>query len=737
MNNTLLMKLSAIILIVLSFHSCNFQKPNNSKDVKPAYDVLTRLIGDRAQDFVLELLPKPKGKDKYELEVKNNMVFIKATSNVALCYAAYSYMKNIGACLVSWEGNRVDLPEIWPDYSSKDVVTPFEYRMYMNPCVFGYTTVWWDWKRWEQELDWMALHGINMPVALEGQEAIWQKVYLGLGLSQKDLDEYFSGPAFLPWHRMGNISGHMGPLPQSWINKHADLQKNILNRMRELDMKPIVQAFSGYVPKKLGEKYPDAKIRAMKSWGGGFQGTYMLDPKDSLFAHIGKVFIKEHEKMYGPSGFFLADPFNEMLPPVSDDKKLEELAEYGEAVYKSITTGSPDGTWVMQGWLFGHSNDFWTHEAVTAFFSKIPDDKMMILDFGNDRYVTWDKHKAFYGKQWLYGFVHAYGGTNPVFGNMQYYNTCVWDSLLPIEHGNLKGFGVLTEGINNNSVVYEFIYDLPWGNTKIELADWIKSYCVARYGSCSPKMLEAWTLLEKAVYGTKYWKMRWWNGAGSYIHSKRPTLKMAELENHIGDYKKLGEAIKIMLSIAGGHKDNKLFVHDIIELTRHYVSIKTDIMLADACKAHLNGEKQKRDELADSALIIIEAMDPFIAAQDFNRLSTWLNGAVAMSENEKEKEIYLRNARTQISIWGGVSLKDYASKEWSGMYKTFYVPRWKLFFEEIRKSEASGKTFDEITVSNKIRTWEESWALQKDIPVTKPDAQPIKTAMKLIKMVNH
>lgn len=37
--------------------------------------------------------------------------------------------------------------------------------------------VWWTWERWEKEIDWMALQGINLPLAFTGQEAIWQKVF--------------------------------------------------------------------------------------------------------------------------------------------------------------------------------------------------------------------------------------------------------------------------------------------------------------------------------------------------------------------------------------------------------------------------------------------------------------------------------------------------------------------------------------------------------------------------------
>lgn len=59
--------------------------------------------------------------------------------------------------------------------------------------------MWWDWARWQRELDWMALNGINMALAFTGQEAVWQRVYLQLGLDQGDVDRHFTGPAFLAW----------------------------------------------------------------------------------------------------------------------------------------------------------------------------------------------------------------------------------------------------------------------------------------------------------------------------------------------------------------------------------------------------------------------------------------------------------------------------------------------------------------------------------------------------------
>ncbi len=48
----------------------------------------------------------------------------------------------------------------------------------------------WDWEQWERMIDWMAMNGINMPLAPMGQEIIWQRVYKKYGLTEKDLEDF-------------------------------------------------------------------------------------------------------------------------------------------------------------------------------------------------------------------------------------------------------------------------------------------------------------------------------------------------------------------------------------------------------------------------------------------------------------------------------------------------------------------------------------------------------------------
>jgi alpha-N-acetylglucosaminidase len=56
-------------------------------------------------------------------------------------------------------------------------------------------------------LDWMMLNGINMALAMTGQEYVVREFYKNQGLSREDVDDFLAAPGFMPWQRMGNIQG--------------------------------------------------------------------------------------------------------------------------------------------------------------------------------------------------------------------------------------------------------------------------------------------------------------------------------------------------------------------------------------------------------------------------------------------------------------------------------------------------------------------------------------------------
>lgn len=726
---------------------------------KAARAVLVRAFGERAGQIELKVAASGAKGPSYAVTGKGGKVQISGDTPVALARGAYSYLKSIGAASVSWEGDRVALPARFPDVDTGPVATPFAHRAYMNTCTFGYTTPWWTWSRWSREIDWMALHGIDMPLAMEGQEYVWRALWREAGLSEPELADYFSGAAFTPWQRMGNIEGYAAPLPTAWIDKKHDLQVKILSRMRDLGMTPILPAFGGYVPKAFALKHPEARIYRMRPWEG-FHETYWLDPADPLFAKLAGRFLALYTQTYGAGTYYLADSFNEMLPPISADGadardaaygdgtantaatktkvevdpalKAKRLAAYGKAIYDSIRASRPDAVWVMQGWLFGADRHFWDPPAVAAYLSEVPDDKLMILDIGNDRYPdVWRNAKAFGGKPWIYGYVHNYGGSNPVYGDLDYYRRDLKALTERTDTGQLKGFGMFPEGLNNNSIVYEAAYDLAWNGGESSQAAWLSTYARGRYGRSTPELDTALGQLVEAAYSTRYWTSRWWNKkAGAYLFFKRPTAEIVDFPGHPGDRAKLDAAVRALSDLASGFAAEPLFVIDLVDAARQLASLEIDAQLQAVVAAYRRGDlaagDQGRRKISDLAL----ALDALLGVQP-ETLATWIDDARAYGDTPAEAAAYVGNAKAQVTVWGGEgNLNDYASKAWQGLYRDFYLPRWSRFLDALRA--AGSGAFDEKAVTREGIAWERAWAASDTVYRRERPANPVASVKALL-----
>ncbi len=283
-----------------------------------AQGILRRLVPTKADLFLLETIAAENGRDVFEIESRDGKIVVRGSSGVAIAAGWNWYLKHYCHCHVSLWGNQLKLPDPLPALPEKvRRVSPLRYRYYLNFCAFSYSLAWYDWPQWERLIDWMALHGINMPLSVTGQEAIWDKVYRDLGLSDKQLADFFVGAGYLPFGWMGCIDGWAGPLPKSWIKSHLELQKKIVARQRELGMTPVLQGFTGHVPAGLKEVFPTAKLQKLSSWCE-FPPTHFLDPQDPLFARIGTRFIEEQARQFGTDHFYASDTFIEMTPPTGD-----------------------------------------------------------------------------------------------------------------------------------------------------------------------------------------------------------------------------------------------------------------------------------------------------------------------------------------------------------------------------------------------------------------------------------
>ena len=193
--------------------------------------LVERLLPGHAEDFVIETIPAERGQDVFEVAPgAGGKIVLRGNNPVSQAVALNHYLKHVAYISVSWYADApIPNPKTLPPVAAPVRKTArLKDRFFLNYCTFGYTMPWWHWRDWERLIDWMALSGINLPLAQNGSEAVWQRVWRSYGLNDDEIRAFFTGPAFLPWNRMANIDRWGGPLPQGYIDSQLALGKKIL-----------------------------------------------------------------------------------------------------------------------------------------------------------------------------------------------------------------------------------------------------------------------------------------------------------------------------------------------------------------------------------------------------------------------------------------------------------------------------------------------------------------------------
>lgn len=662
---------SILTIFAILFCSCT------PSQVKEAEGVVERTFGEIPSNVEFVLLDKPDSMDTYALSVQDDVLTVEGTSTVALCKGFYDYVLANGYGIASWTGDRLDFPSELEDMPRKSVTSPFCDRLYYNVCTYGYTTPFWGWDEWEREIDWIALHGFSMPLAPIAGEAILSRVWSKLGLSQEEIDAYFTGPAHFPWMRMGNMTAVDGGMSQEWHRKQIDLQHRINDRMIALGMTPVYQGFAGFVPKAVKEHYPEVDMMTTR-WSG--HESYMLSPVDSLFSVIGTEFIREWEKEFGKGKYYLIDSFNELDIPFGEKGSLErhdKLQHYGMTIYNSLAAANPDAVWVMQGWMFGYQRDQWDPQSVEALLNGVPEDKLMVIDLAVDfnNYVwkngnSWDNLSGFFGKPWIWSTVPNFGGRTALKGPLDFYLNGHLGALHSENRGHLTGFGTSPEGVENNEILYELISAAAWSSEEKDLDAFLDAYSKARYGASDSAFTGFWNELRQSVYDN-------FTNNARFLWQQRPAYHRGETMNINEHYYK---GIESFLSVADEYRDSRLYVADAVQYAALYIAAKADYVLKAANWAVVAGDASKAEALKGLLKEMLLEMDRLLESHPILRIQRWLDMAGESATSTEEAAAFRKEVKRLVSTWSGPSLKDYSARVWSGLIRDYYVPRLDYYF---------------------------------------------------------
>ena len=99
---------------------------------------------------------------------------------------------------------------------------------------------------------------------------------------------------------------------------------------------------------------------------------------------------------------------------------------------------------------------FWTNDRIEAFLSKVPNDKMIILDLNSEAGPIWSRTQSYFGKPFVWCMLHNYGGTRGIYGDLTNIAMSPVDARTS-DGSTMVGTGMTPEAIEHNPVVYDLM----------------------------------------------------------------------------------------------------------------------------------------------------------------------------------------------------------------------------------------------------------------------------------------
>ena len=689
---------------------------------------LVNRIGGAGTDGKFKFVLDPSMNSKQEVFVlgsEDNKILIKGTSISAITTGLGWYLNNIAHVNIAWNSLNektvavknenaayVDLSNIELPLPSEEIHTSdAKYRYYLNTCAFGYSMTSWTWTRWQQEIDWMALHGINMPLQLVGLEEVWRS-FLTMedangnrkyGYDDEAAKAFVAGPAFIAWWAMNNLKGWGGTAAgtksggtwegaggvqdDAWYVRQKELAGKITAAQRTLGMQPVLPGWSGMVPTNFASKSGYATRSNGGNWAGDFVRPLLLSVSNANYAEIAADYYKCLHAVMGESQYYSMDPFHE-------GGGAGTMEDY-EALYAAMEAAKAGSQWVIQQWQWSATQRY----SLTA----VPAGRLIVLDLFADGSPAFDSYNGYAPQDAVFSTIPNFGGRSGLMGRLQN----VTDNYFKFKakYASIKGIGAAPEAIEQTPVTYDLIFQLPWMNgVKPDVEEWVNNYAIARYGQDNAVVKEAWSLLRQGplAYGAdgiqgpvedvwaarpnldakpaSYWGKTLNHAGGTYNKARRQMLIDAV-------YKLLDQEDELALAKGSVYESN--YNYDLVEFGGGVMADYAYDLLLGIKEAKNAGNTALYESRRDAFLQLILDMDAFKGTNLNFRLGKWTQEARdAAGEVEGATTATLdwyeyNNARTIVSTWSspGTNLNDYSYRSWQGLLKDLYYPRWKHYFD--------------------------------------------------------
>ena len=665
--------------------------------------IISRQLGEQYInwfDFSLGTNPNGNEYDYFTLSESNGKIHIEGNDGVSLATGLNHYLKYYLNVHISQVGNQVKMPAEIVSLNGETVTreTKLPIRYAYNYCTLSYSMAFWGEEEWRNELDWLALNGVNAVLDATAQEEVWRRFLQEVGYTAQEAKDYISGPAYYAWSYMANMAGYGGPVHDSWFVDRTELARSNQLSMRKLGMQPILQGYSGMVPVDIETKDPSTKgsVIGQGSWCS-FTRPSMLNATSQSFRDYAKIFYKIQKDVFGDvTDFYATDPYHEGGNPGGVSANV-----VGANVLDEMMIADENAVWVVQSWG--------TNPTTGLLQGVAPNkDHVLILDLYAEKLPRWESFngtREFTDTPWVYCMLNNFGGRLGLHGHIENFVNEVPKAINSAKY--MKGIGITPEASVNNPVLYDLFFETIWAEDgdnveAIDLDAWFKDYTTRRYGAESESAYQAMLILNETVYNPSL-NMKG-QGAPESVVNARPATNINAAStwgNAVIDYDKedLEKAAGLLLEDYDLLKDSDGYLYDVANVLEQVLSNSAQEYQKAMVRAYEARDLEQFTAISNKFLDLIDMVDKVTGTQEYFLVGRWIEQAKGLADNADEftKELYEFNARSLITTWGSINqansggLHDYSNRQWSGLTKDYYKPRWELWIAE-RTKELMGES---------------------------------------------
>ncbi len=644
-------------------------------------ELIKRRTPGMAELFVTERINGRDGKDVYEIEAVDGKVVLRGSDNIAVAMAYYRYLRDFCGVNLSWCGNTGVCEPHKPPLPDKKITFLIEQekRMCLSYETYANGACWWDWPRWERELDFMAMNGVNMPLCLVGYEAVWYYAMLKLNINREDAMGFLSGVCYYPYQLQGKLDSFLQLVDTDYLKARIELGKKIISRAQELGMTPVMQGFTGHVPKYMRGYFKKIELTPVSQFCK-FANTFRLLHTDPMFEKIGKLLYDKQKELFGTAKYYLCDPFNVVEPMVRGDAFLKS---YGAALYALLDRGTDGAVWVLDAASYSK-----------PLVSGVPEGRLLITDTDG---TGCEQHKGFGGLAFIIGTRFNRGGRTTLHGSLK----ALADNRYVLVKGTYKnviGTGLFPDCTDQNPLYCDLAFKMLTESGKPDVEVWLRDYACRRWGS-GEKCLENAALL---LNGSCYSDTCTGSETGSII-AARPSTELAHtapgdtLELRYENME-LCSALEMMLASKGDYTEG--YVFDVCDILRQVMSNYARRLYAAVIKGYQSRDARLFETSTNAFLKLLEELDGLLNTMPEFRLNTYMTRAADASYGKIDSQNFELNLLCQVTLFGPFADPEYydtAWREWADLVGGYYQMRWHKFFELLADGFRRNKTISTVT----------------------------------------